>query len=193
MPQIAAPFLLSSRAPVGRRPSIFWRLTFRLAPFITWNMESHSNLKMLGVRDDETPQTNPRPILPRWARFASGVSSRKKTISLIETLTPWVFLSSFDSPAGDEGFGVEGRILKNEKGFKGSWGFAAGPFARESERLKHYFIFSVRKAWFRIPNRIRNLPSKSWKGSLDKLTKSYERHQHVSFGCWLWKAENSGS
>jgi hypothetical protein len=34
-----------------------------------------------------------------------GVSSRRKTISLIETLTSWIFLSSFDSPAGDEGYG----------------------------------------------------------------------------------------
>jgi hypothetical protein len=34
-PQIAAPFLLSSHTPVGRRPSIFWRLPFRLAPFVT--------------------------------------------------------------------------------------------------------------------------------------------------------------
>jgi hypothetical protein len=27
--------------------------------------------------------------------------------------------------------------------FKGSWDFAAGPFAQESERLRHSFIFSV--------------------------------------------------
>jgi hypothetical protein len=41
--------------------------------------------------------------------------------------------------------------FENEKRFKGSWDFSAGPFARESERLKHYFIFSVRRARFRIP------------------------------------------
>jgi hypothetical protein len=36
---------------------------------------SHSNLKSLDVRDDETPQVNPRPRLTGWARFVSGVSS----------------------------------------------------------------------------------------------------------------------
>jgi hypothetical protein len=92
-----------------------WRFPFRLVPFITWNMESQSNLKSLDVRDDETTQTNPRPRLPGWTRFASGVSSRKKTISLTETLAPWVFLSSFDSPAGDEGYGPKDEFWKMRK------------------------------------------------------------------------------
>jgi hypothetical protein len=52
------------------------RFPFRLAPFATWNMESQSNLKSLDVRDDETPQSNPRPRLLGWKRFASVVSSR---------------------------------------------------------------------------------------------------------------------
>jgi hypothetical protein len=160
MPQIAAPFLFSSRAPVGRRPSIFWRLRFRLAPFVTWNMESHSNLKMLGVRDDETPQTNPRPILPGWARFASEVSSQEKTISLIENPNTLGLSELIWQPCWQRRVQAERRILKNEKGFKGSWGFAAGPFARESERLKHSFIFSVRKAWFRIPQHTSWTPAK---------------------------------
>jgi hypothetical protein len=34
-----------------------------------------------------------------------GFRRGRKQISQIETLTPWVFLSSFDSPAGDEGYG----------------------------------------------------------------------------------------
>jgi hypothetical protein len=143
--------LLSSRAPIRRRPSIFWRLPFPLAPFVTWNMESHSNLKMLGVRDDETPRTNPRPILPGWARFTSGVSSREKTISLIENPNALGLYELIWQPCWRQRVQDERRILENEKGFKGSWGFAAAPFAPESERLKHPFIFSVWKAWFWIP------------------------------------------
>jgi hypothetical protein len=33
-----------------------------------------------------------------------GFRRRRKTIDLIETLTPWVILSSFDGSAGDEGY-----------------------------------------------------------------------------------------
>jgi hypothetical protein len=33
-----------------------------------------------------------------------GFRRRKKTIDLIETLTPWVILSSFYGSAGDEGY-----------------------------------------------------------------------------------------
>jgi hypothetical protein len=39
-----------------------------------------------------------------------GFVAEKKTIGLIETLTPWVFLSSFDSPAGDEGYGPKDEL-----------------------------------------------------------------------------------
>jgi hypothetical protein len=34
-----------------------------------------------------------------------GFRRGRKTINLIETLTPWVILSSFDGSAGDEGYG----------------------------------------------------------------------------------------
>jgi hypothetical protein len=33
-----------------------------------------------------------------------GFRRGRKTIDLIETLTPWVILSSFDGSAGDEGY-----------------------------------------------------------------------------------------
>jgi hypothetical protein len=139
-PQIAAPFLLSSRAPVGRRPSIFWRLPFRLVPFVTWNIESHSNLKTLGVRYDETHRANPRLRIPGWARFTPGVSSREKTISLIENLTPWVFLSSFCSTASDEGFRPKNDFWKWEK-IQGLLGFRRRAFRTRIRATKTLFYF----------------------------------------------------
>jgi hypothetical protein len=114
-------------------------------------MEPHQNLKSLDARDDETPQANPRPRLPGWARFTSGVSSRKKTISLIETLTPWVILSSFDGSAGDEGHGPKDEFLKMKKDLKALGVSLLGLSHKNLVNEKHSFIFGIRKAWFWIP------------------------------------------
>jgi hypothetical protein len=68
---------------------------------------------------------------------------------MIETLTPWVILSSFDGSAGDEGYEPKDEF-ERQKGFKGSWGFAAGSFARELGQRKTLFYFWYTKGL--IPN-----------------------------------------
>jgi hypothetical protein len=115
---------------------------------------SHSNLKSLDVRDDETPQANPRPRLNGWVRFISGVSSRGKLHSLTETLTPWVILSLFGGSAGDKGYRSKDGFweMKVDSRTPG-----VSPLSLSHKTLgnwKHSFIFGIRKAWFRIPQQM---------------------------------------
>jgi hypothetical protein len=110
---------------------------------------SHSNLKTLDVRDDETPWAKPRLRLAGWVRFICGVSSWGKSTGLTETLTPWV--AEFIWLLQWRRAIVERRVLEDENGFESSWGFAAEPSASNFEQLKTLFYFGIRKAWFRIP------------------------------------------
>jgi hypothetical protein len=144
-------FLVVITCACREKPFDLLEIPFRLAPFITWNIESHSNLKSLDVRDDETPQANPRPRLSGWARFASGVSSLKKTISLTETLTPWVILSSFGGSADDEGYKSKDGFWKTKMDSRAPRVSLLGLSHRNLGNWRHSFIFGKRKAWFWIP------------------------------------------
>jgi hypothetical protein len=112
---------------------------------------SHSNLKLLDVRDDETPQSNPRLRLSRWTKFVSGGSSQKITNSLTETLLPWVILSSFGSSAGDEGCWSKDGFWKTKIDSRAPGVSPLGLSHRNLGNWRHSFIFGIRKAWFRIP------------------------------------------
>jgi hypothetical protein len=120
---------------------------------------SHSNLKLLDVRDDETPQANPRPRLSEWARFASGVSSQKKTISLTETLTPWVILSSFGGSANDEGYWSKGGFWKTKMDSRAPGVSPLGLSHRNLGNWRHFFYFWYTKGL--IPNPPINIYEKS--------------------------------
>jgi hypothetical protein len=141
-PQIAAPLLLSSRAPVGRRPSIFWRLPFRLTPFVTWNMKSHSNLKTLGVRDDETHEANPRPRLPGWARFTLGVSSREKNNRLDRNLNALGYPELIWWLCWREGYEPEDEFWKTKR-IQGLLGFRCWVFLTGTWATKDTLLFLV--------------------------------------------------
>jgi hypothetical protein len=113
--------------------------------------ESHSNLKSLDVRDDETPQANPSPRLTGWGRFVSGVPSFKKPNSLTETLTPWVILSLFGGSEGDEGYWSKDGFWETKMDSRTLGVSPLGLSHRNSGNWKHSFIFGIRKAWFWIP------------------------------------------
>jgi hypothetical protein len=151
MPQIATPFLLSSRAPVERRPSIFWRLPFRLAPFVTWNMESHSNLKMLGVRDDETRKANPRPRLPGWVRFTPGVSSREKNNRPDRNLNALGYPEPIWWLCWRRRVWAEKRVLKDKRDSRAPGISLLGLSHRNLGDERHSFIFWYTKGLIRNP------------------------------------------
>jgi hypothetical protein len=85
------------------------------------------NLNALDVRGDETPRAKPKLKLAGWVRFASGASSQGKpnhqtmTLTLWTTRFTWLFCWWWKVMA-------ERWVLKDEKGLKGPWGFAAEPF-----------------------------------------------------------------
>jgi hypothetical protein len=108
--------------------------SFGDSPF-AWHLSSpetrnsHSNLKPLGVKNDETPWANARSGLPGWMRFTLVVSSRNKSIGLAKTPSPWIVLRLFWQLRWRRRVLVGKRMLNIGKGSNGSWGFAAEPFA----------------------------------------------------------------
>jgi hypothetical protein len=97
-------------------------------PPFAWHLSSpetrnsHSNLKSLGVRDDETPRANPRPRLPGWIRFTPGVSSWRKSISLTETQRPGLFWAYFAALLATKGTGQKTNP-ERQKRIQGLLGF----------------------------------------------------------------------